>query len=149
MKVRHIEKFAFSCLYPLFTFMPLTSRAMPVSTTVVADVDFRTAIALIYMSAHSGSATPSNGMQCSHMPSRKGFGRDVILLYFQHISHLEVATHYSKSVSSGLNLCELPVFATCKYTSVVSIKAWPKSSFRLIIFRPASNKCVAYVWRKQ
>lgn len=71
MKIRHIEQFTFPCLYPLFTFMALTGRAMPVPATVVTDVEFISAIALIDMSAHSRGAAFTDGMKGTSVPARK------------------------------------------------------------------------------
>jgi hypothetical protein len=116
---------------------------MPIAATVITDVELLAAIALIYMAAHGRCSASTDGVQGALMPAGKSLRRDIFLLQIQYIGHLEEAAHYSKRVSKGLNFRELPVLATCKYTNVVSIKACPKSSFKLMILSPSSSKCVA------
>tara|TARA_B100000953_G_scaffold289104_1_gene272798 strand:- start:588 stop:872 length:285 start_codon:yes stop_codon:yes gene_type:complete len=94
MKIRNIKQFAFPCLYPLFTLMALTRRAVAVPATVVTDVELITAIALIDMSAHSRGTASTDGMKGTPVPARKCLGGDIILLHLQHISHLKVTAHY-------------------------------------------------------
>lgn len=93
MEIRHIEKFAFPRLYPCFTLVPLTGGAMPVSATIVTDVKFVAAITFIYMATHSRCTAPTDGVQGAPVPGRKGFGGDILLLHFHHISHLVAAAH--------------------------------------------------------
>ena len=70
MEIVHIEQFAFSLLYPVFSLVPLTFGAMPVTTAIVAQVKFP-AIRVstpIDMASHSGRPTSAEGVEGAQFP---------------------------------------------------------------------------------
>jgi hypothetical protein len=53
MEVWHRQKFSHSSLNPIFSFIPLTFRAMPIATRIVTYGEVSTFITSIYMPTHS------------------------------------------------------------------------------------------------
>ena len=119
MKIRAGQKVCFPPLSPLFSFVSLTFRTVPVATTVVADADVAAAITCIYMSAQSRCATIFEGTQCFLLMYIKALQ----ICVAQYISYLPAGLQSAKILSNGLTgNCSGSVH-TCRYSRVVSILA--------------------------
>jgi hypothetical protein len=139
MKISAGQKVCFPLLYPRFSFMPLTLRAMPVAATVVADTDVATAITCIYMPAQGCCATVFECTECFLLMHIKALQ----ICVAKHIGYLPAGPHSVKILSSGLmGNCSGSVH-TCRYSMVVSILAWPRSFCTAMMFTPSSKRCVA------
>jgi hypothetical protein len=68
VEVRHRQEFCASSLYPIFSFVTLTLRAMPIAARVVANSESTTTIASIDMTTQLGCSTFFNGVKRAELP---------------------------------------------------------------------------------
>lgn len=124
--------------------MPLTGRTVPVATGVELQVQLLTARTPVQVSAQFLGAAFAYGVQSACVPTCMRYVIEMFHSQVQDIRHFIFGPHYlAYRVSRGLNLTELPESATCRYMMVVSIWAWPNSSFKHMMFIPSSSKWVA------
>src|SRR5665647_190641 len=119
---------------------------MAVAATVIADAQMAAGSAGIYMRAEGCAAASPHGIQCTQLPAIELFTLlHIIPVCIKHSGYFILWLHqrWLYKVSKGLKTVWGDGFAMCRYTSVVSICAWPRSSFMVRIFTPCSNRWVA------
>lgn len=95
MKIRYIQEFGLTRLYPLLTFVPLTFGAVTVTATVVAQVEFAAPVmvALVYVPAQCRGPATAQCVEGAQLPTGVGEPLQLACIAFQHVCHFIAWLH--------------------------------------------------------
>jgi hypothetical protein len=102
MEVWHRQKFSHSSLNPIFSFIPLTFRAMPIATRIVTYGEVSTFITSIYMP----NSAVLHRFIADKVRNCQVFNPIVSILSQAFSVHRLLGAALRKSVSSGLNFVD-------------------------------------------